>query len=183
MASVPVSLNIESSLAMAGSKQHPEPDLQQELSSPNTYTQSKELVHPRRSCYACNRKKVRCDKREPCSSCKRSGKPCSYPASAPRVRRSKKTIAAEMTSRISALEIALAKATNEQECCNDQARSPISKRRTYTISTTPTTRKAGPREKSRKLQEDVLVQKGSSSQYFNEALLSRVIGEVIFNTF
>ncbi|KAF2259935.1 hypothetical protein CC78DRAFT_524049 [Lojkania enalia] len=127
-----------------------------------------------RSCYDCNRRKVRCDKKEPCSPCRRLGKACSYPPFGPRIRRTKKAIIADMGTRISSLEKSLAQAQHQHS-------KPENSR--------PKTKVAEPNRKplrsrsdilsnfNGRSREDILVQKGSSSQYFNEIFLSRVIDE------
>jgi hypothetical protein len=128
-----------------------------------------------RSCFACNRKKVRCDKKKPCTSCARSGKSCNYPPPGPRTRRSKRTIMEEMAARINNLEKALAQATGTPDASEShsgdvettsaglpaQERSPSC---LHDLNGTP--------------REVVLVQKGSSSHYFNDILLSRALAEV-----
>lgn len=125
-----------------------------------------------RSCLACNRKKIRCNKRQPCSSCLRAGRPCEYPASGPRIRRPKKTIIADMSSRIAELEKSLANAkeldpiTPSPHWSEPVASSGQLKNALY----------SGPSD--HRSRGDIVVQKGSSSQYFNEILLSRVINEV-----
>lgn len=126
-----------------------------------------------RSCHACNRKKIRCNKRQPCSSCLRAGRPCEYPASGPRIRRPKKTIIADMSSRIAELEKSLAKAKESD---------PItpSPHRSESVASSDQLKNAlcsGPSD--HRSRGDIVVQKGSSSQYFNEILLSRVINEVL----
>lgn len=126
-----------------------------------------------RSCHACNRKKIRCNKKEPCSACTRAGRPCEYPASGPRIRRPKKTIIADMSSRIAELEKSLAKAkesdpiTPSSHWSESVASSGQLKNALY----------SGPSD--HRSRGDILVQKGSSSQYFNEILLSKVINEVL----
>lgn len=67
-----------------------------------------------RSCHTCNSKKIRCNRTQPCSSCVRSGKTCTYPP-ARRVRRTKKTILADMASRLSSLERSVASGREEVE--------------------------------------------------------------------
>ncbi|KAF2805192.1 uncharacterized protein BDZ99DRAFT_396642 [Mytilinidion resinicola] len=123
-----------------------------------------------RSCHSCNSKKIRCDKREPCSSCTRTGRPCVYPPSGPRKRRAKETIIADMASRISGLEKSLNEARNQGAL--------ISTIPTYTTaSLTPSTTAANSDDLSERSNGGILVQKGSSSQYFNEVFISRVIEE------
>ncbi len=136
--------------------------------SPESEQVSPSTSHPR-SCFTCNRKKIRCDKKHPCSACARAGKGCAYPSSGPRMRRTKKTIMEEMASRISSLEKSLAKSRGQSHLT--QPTTLDSK----TTSMVPRTQHGKAGEVSR---EDILVQKGSSSQYFNEVLLSRVLEEV-----
>lgn len=121
-----------------------------------------------RSCYDCNRRKVRCDKKEPCSPCRRLGKACSYPPLGPRIRRTKKAIMADMATRISSLEKSLAQAQRQQPRpeITEPSRKPSR------------SKSALPSSFNGRSREDILVQKGSSSQYFNEVFLSRVIEEV-----
>ena len=132
-----------------------------------------------RSCFACNRKKIRCDKNSPCASCTRANKACSYPSLGPRVRRSKKTIMAEMVSRISSLERSLAEATDQRDTGLLSPRQSISETTNTTSSVQPG-RKLHHEHSSQKPRKDIIVRKGSSSQYFNEVLLSTVIEEVSF---
>lgn len=63
-----------------------------------------------RSCHACNSKKIKCDKKDPCSACTRAGRPCAFPSPGPRKRRTRKVIMADMASRISSLEETLTRA-------------------------------------------------------------------------
>ncbi|KAF1991434.1 hypothetical protein K402DRAFT_400177 [Aulographum hederae CBS 113979] len=113
---------------------------------------------PCRSCHSCNSKKIRCDKRSPCSACTRAARPCTYPPAGPRIRRTKKSIMADMAVRIAGLEKDLSHRRQGKEISREKSpsrslRSPSSARR------------------------DVLVQDGNSSQYFNEIIMSRVIEE------
>lgn len=149
-----------------------EPEQGQRATSPTAYSQNS-LPAPR-SCYGCNRKKIRCDKKEPCSSCGRAGRPCAYPPSGPRTRRAKKTIIADMASRISSLEKSLAQAKNEAQSAQTASHSK-SLKSTPLAQPVTTLHSSNPSQRSR---EDVLVQNGSSSQYFNEVIFSRVIEDV-----
>ena len=124
-----------------------------------------------RSCHDCNSKKIRCDKKVPCSSCKRADRACTYPAAGPRKRRAKKTIMADMASRIFGLERSVARFREEAK------RGPA----IQALENTQSGRLATALHRndlSEGSREDVLVQKGSSSQYFNEIFLSRVIEDV-----
>ena len=162
----------------AGLNQHSGSEREPQIASATACLQTNGLTP--RSCHACNRRKTKCDKERPCSSCVRSGKPCVYPASGPRMRRSKKTIAAEMASRITCLEKALAKATSEKKSGRPGPRSSHPET-TKSVSLAQGTRKVRCSQVIKRSREDILVQRGSPSQYFNEILLSRVIEEVSFN--
>lgn len=132
-----------------------------------------------RSCSLCNRRKVRCDRREPCAPCTRAGKPCVYPPSGGRVRRPKKTIMADMASRISSLEMSLNRARSSTTSHASEPRTPASASMHSSPSERPDT--VDRRHNDGRDRADILVEKGTSSQYFNDILLSRVIGEVCFS--
>ena len=149
-----------------------EPESEQQAASPAVCFRRSRCVP--RSCYGCNSKKVRCDKTEPCSSCARAGRPCAYPPVGPRKRRAKGTIMADMASRISTLEKSVDKARKVE---TSVPAVPISGIANPTRSMQPETTLHSD-NLSERFREDILVQKGSSSQYFNEILLSRVIEEV-----
>lgn len=149
-----------------------EPESEQQAASPTVCSHTSRCIP--RSCYGCNSKKIRCDKTEPCSSCARAGRPCVYPPLGPRKRRAKATIMADMASRISTLEKSLEKARRVE---TSVPTVPISETANTTRSAQPATTLHSDHLTER-FREDILVQKGSSSQYFNEILLSRVIEEV-----
>ncbi|KAF4445867.1 hypothetical protein F53441_10428 [Fusarium austroafricanum] len=65
---------------------------------------SRPRTQSNRSCTVCHRRKVRCDKKSPCSGCIRSGFECSYPPAAPPARRPRKTTINDVASRISEME-------------------------------------------------------------------------------
>ena len=149
-----------------------EPESNQQPASPAVLSNTSRCVP--RSCYGCNSKKIRCDKTEPCASCARTGRPCVYPPLGPRKRRAKETIMADMASRISTLEKSVDKARRVE---TSVPMVPISQTANTTRLTQPVTNLQS-NDLSGKFRDDILVQKGSSSQYFNEILLSRVIEEV-----
>lgn len=135
-----------------------------------------------RSCFACNRKKVRCDKKTPCTSCARSGKSCNYPPAGPRTRRSKKTLIGEMASRINNLESALAMAqamrtNNAKESHSEDANESPRAALPSALAQSPD----GPHDLNETPREAVLVHNGSSNQYYNDILLSRALAEVSEN--
>ena len=149
-----------------------EPESEQQAASPAVCSHTSRCIP--RSCYGCNSKKIRCDKTEPCSSCARAGRSCVYPPLGPRKRRAKKTIMADIASRISTLEKSVDKARNVETLAptvpiSETASTMRSKQPAITLPSD---------NLSKTFREDILVQKGSSSQYFNEILLSRVIEEV-----
>lgn len=85
----------------------------------------------------------------------------------PRIRRPKKTIIAEMSSRIADLEKTL----------TTQARAGVTAHAAHPpVLAADAQGAAGP--SSNRSRPDIIVQKGSSSQYFNEIILSRAIKEV-----
>ncbi|ORY10280.1 fungal-specific transcription factor domain-domain-containing protein [Clohesyomyces aquaticus] len=136
-----------------------EPDTEQQTPSSSRWIP--------RSCLSCNRQKIRCDKLEPCSTCKRVARACVYPPLGPRKRRTKKTIMADMASRISELEKSLAQARNETTL----TARPVSPDISQYSSTVASSRAVDTS------QEDILVQQSSRCQYVNEVFLSHVIGE------
>lgn len=117
-----------------------------------------------RSCNSCNSRKVRCDKKEPCSTCRKTGRTCNYPPGGPRKRRTKKTIIADMAARISSLEKSATRAREKPESKPSVSNSDAESN-AYAHSTSM----------SEGLRENVVVQKGSSTQYFNEIMLSTMI--------
>ena len=126
-----------------------------------------------RSCHACNSKKIKCDKKDPCSACVRTGRSCAFPSPGPRKRRTRKAIMADMASRISSLEESLTKARGEAAVATGTLHDTDSE----TPSTQP--RAASPDGTARELAgADVLVHNGAGSQYFNDVIFSKFIGEV-----
>lgn len=81
----------------------------------------------------------------------------------------------EMASRINSLEKALAQATGTPGASESHSRDPET-----TGAGLPTRERSPgyPHDLNGTPREGVLVQKGSSSQYFNDILLSRALAEV-----
>lgn len=157
----------------------PEPEPESTLSGHSTEGVAR---RSHRSCFLCNRRKVRCDKREPCGPCSRAGKPCAYPPPGEPIRRPRKTTMADVASRISHLEKSLVSTQNGNAPGSQQPAVPFSKPGSASASaTTPYVSPANSdalRRPESVNGDGVLLQRGSTSQYFNEILLSRVIGEV-----
>ncbi|KAH8648864.1 hypothetical protein BGZ61DRAFT_376263 [Ilyonectria robusta] len=148
-----------------------------------------------RSCVICHRRKVRCDKQSPCSQCSRGGYTCLYPQTGPPVRRVRKTTITDVASRISELEKTLITVSREQETklslrpfnpapshtgASQTGRDYTSTSHTSTAyQTSPAVEPPGRPARSECTDDsptdEVLLKKGSSSQYFNEVLFSRVI--------
>ena len=57
-----------------------------------------------RSCVTCRKRKVKCDKRQPCSNCQKAGIECVFPRPGRAPRRSKKPPDAELLARLRRLE-------------------------------------------------------------------------------
>lgn len=57
-----------------------------------------------RSCTTCRKRKVRCDKRHPCSNCNKAGVECIFPGPGRAPRRSRKPADAELLARLRRLE-------------------------------------------------------------------------------
>ncbi|KAL0933778.1 fungal specific transcription factor [Colletotrichum truncatum] len=145
-----------------------------------------------RSCTLCHRRKIRCDKKSPCSSCARGGFPCFYPQAGQPVRRVRKTTIADVASRISDLEKTLVAGVGQQHFRGrgSPADGPAPSAATAATSSwdsgrsiagsagfqgPTTTSSSGVPEKG--TSDEILVRKGTSSQYFDEVLISRVIEE------
>ncbi|KPM41953.1 hypothetical protein AK830_g4611 [Neonectria ditissima] len=123
-----------------------------------------------RSCVICHRRKVRCDKQSPCSQCARGGYSCLYPPAGPPVRRVRKTTITDVASRISELERTL----KDVPLGLRPASPALGGRRDCSEPGVQAESDAGDGSRS----DEVLLKKGSSSQYFNEVLFSRVIEQV-----
>ncbi|RYP40715.1 hypothetical protein DL768_010595 [Monosporascus sp. mg162] len=122
-----------------------------------------------RSCLTCHRRKIRCSKQSPCSSCFRSGDICRYPEPGGK-RRAPKTRITDIATRISQLEKTIASASRSPESpltvTNGRETPPMGAAPTpYSTNSRTHDGDGTPRE--------ALVE----NQYFNEALLARVIGE------
>lgn len=131
-----------------------------------------------RSCVICHRRKVRCDKRLPCSTCTRGGVLCCYPAGDKPTPRQPKSTIADIASRLGQLEktiIALSedvtrpsKKTTDWECTSTEPKDDDGN---------TSIRDASPSRGS-PVVDELLVENGSSSRYINEMLLSRVLEAV-----
>ncbi|KAH8652161.1 fungal-specific transcription factor domain-containing protein [Xylariales sp. PMI_506] len=131
-----------------------------------------------RSCIVCHRRKVRCDKRSPCGNCTRTGILCCYPSDDRPTTRQPKTTIADIASRLVQLERTVLAIANDPQPPGEATSS--SKRVTSSVDSDdvamrdslPDTRRA-----ASKSLDEILVQGGDSSHYFNEILLSQVLKE------
>jgi hypothetical protein len=138
-----------------------------------------------RSCEICHQRKIRCDKRSPCSNCVRGNNFCRYPGTEQRPRRPHKTTITDVSARVSQLERTLA------TIAKGKSRSLRSFRTIEAESTTCDDAENSPSGKvfvdseSHEIHSDehastdeMLVGDGGSSCYVNEALLLRILAEV-----
>ncbi|KAK5989517.1 C6 transcription factor asaR [Cladobotryum mycophilum] len=134
---------------------------------------------PDRSCVLCHRRKIRCDRQTPCLACVRARLTCTYPPSDKPIRRVRKATIADVASRISDLEKTIVAASIDQ--ANGATRHVRPPPARLPPSSVPVSLPVSPHESPGELKElsseEVLVRNGSSSQYFNELLISRVIEE------
>lgn len=132
-----------------------------------------------RSCIVCHRRKVRCDKKSPCSGCTRAGVLCCYPAKDKAKTRRRKTTMAEIASRLVQLERTIVAVSNERPSPDpapggaplpESSESPGDESNELVLSEVHR-----PGTPSR--DGGMLVQNGYSSHYINETLLCRVLEE------
>ncbi|KAM3469213.1 hypothetical protein MY8738_010155 [Beauveria namnaoensis] len=116
-----------------------------------------------RSCIVCHRRKVRCDRQSPCSTCTRNRSLCAYPPSNTALGRVRKTTISDVASRLSSLERSITAATTGGAVQAEK---------------TPSSGLVGssPQAKGR-VSPTILLHSQNSSQYFDELLTTRVIEE------
>lgn len=117
-----------------------------------------------RSCLLCHQRKIRCNKRSPCSNCARANVLCCYPGAERPGRRPPKHTIAEVVARVTRLERTITAISNNES--NSAHKSPTVEADASEIQTV-----AGS-------PEELLVQDGYSTRYINEVLFSRVLEEV-----
>ncbi|KAL7793875.1 hypothetical protein V8C37DRAFT_377691 [Trichoderma ceciliae] len=134
---------------------------------------------PDRSCVLCHRRKIRCDRQTPCLACVRARHACAYPSSDKPIRRVRKATIADVASRISDLEKTIVAASIDQ---GSTARRPLPPQAQASAPASlpvnlPVSPHESPQEPRELPSEEVLIRNGTSSQYFNELLISKVIEE------
>jgi hypothetical protein len=120
-----------------------------------------------RSCLTCHQRKIRCDKRSPCSNCVRNDVLCCYPEVEQRRRRPQKATIGEISTRLARLErtitaITKGTAAPDVDVVPDVA-VPRSERGYPATVGSPA---------------ELLVRDGDTSRYINEVILSRILDEV-----
>ncbi|KAL4781314.1 fungal-specific transcription factor domain-containing protein [Aspergillus varians] len=123
-----------------------------------------------RSCLLCHRRKIRCDKKSPCSACTRMGVLCCYPGPEKAPRRPHKTTISDVSARVARLERTVRALSHDSAHYDSHDPSiPVAQ----ASPGTPTAAGGSPGHAS----GGVLVRGKYSSHYFDEILLSRVLEE------
>ncbi|QUC22972.1 uncharacterized protein UV8b_07213 [Ustilaginoidea virens] len=145
------------------------------MSSQSPAESSDRAAVGQRSCATCRRRKVRCDKQLPCSPCARGGHDCSYPPKQPRAPRVRKATISDVATRISNLEKTLI--TGLPEHGRVAFKTPPKRAEGGLAPAAPASATGmNPLPGAASPPGEILLGKGSSSQYFNEVLVSRVLG-------
>jgi hypothetical protein len=136
-----------------------------------------------RSCHKCHQRKIRCDKRDPCSPCSRSNAQCAYPPPDERIKRPRKTTMAKVASRLSDLERLL---PSVQSTAGEESQVIGSSHPTAALAIQGSSGHeredcslhTASLEHRQAFGDEILVRRGSRSQYFSEGFLARVIERV-----
>ena len=135
---------------------------------------SRTSIKPRkieRSCLLCHQRKIRCNKQSPCSNCVRADVLCCYPGPQTTERRPHKTTIAEVSARVARLERTIAAISNSASSAE-----PINTNTQLILPSENAKQEERSFETdSSSLVDEVLIQHGSTSHYFNETLLSRIL--------
>ncbi|KAB5583439.1 fungal-specific transcription factor [Coniochaeta sp. 2T2.1] len=139
-----------------------------------------------RSCILCHRRKIKCDKKHPCSTCTKTGVLCCYPASEqPTARRPRKTTIADVAERLVRLERTLVaiSTTTSGEGGSSGADADAAEETPWEggggrgVGGEGRKEGGGGEGESPSVLEEFLLQNGDSSRYMNEILISRVLEE------
>lgn len=132
-----------------------------------------------RSCVLCHRRKVRCDKKMPCSTCTRTAVLCCYPSGENPGPRQPKTTISAIATRLVQLERTLTAISSDLVPAHGDHQDRLSRAETPVSGSTPVNDGDDEREDYSPLAtEEILVRDGHSSRYINEVLFSRVLEEV-----
>ncbi|PLB41939.1 putative C6 transcription factor [Aspergillus candidus] len=112
-----------------------EPPTQSGLPPTNTGDAAKSSQEPLglRSCVTCRRRKVRCNKRCPCSNCTRAGIECVFPPPGRAPRKSKRPVDAELLSRLRRLE-GVIEHLNDKNIASQERSKPPSPQQSHDAS-------------------------------------------------
>src|SRR3569833_422325 len=149
-----------------------EPETVDQAGSRPTSRPSRVSKAAERSCAVCHRRKVRCDKKMPCSTCTRTGVLCCYPPEDHQVLRHPRSSIADITSRLAQLERTVMALSGSSSAKESIERLPRESGRNPTGTTTKNER--------RPPDDEMLVPSGDSTHYISDVLLSRVLEEVRF---
>jgi len=152
-------------------------------STTNSTSAERQPASNYRPCHKCHQRKIRCDKREPCSPCSRSNVQCAYPPPDQRIKRPRKTTMAKVASRLSDLERLLPSVPSTA------GEEPQAIGSTHPTASLAIQGSSGHEREDCSLHtaslehrqafgDEILVRRGSRSQYFSEGFLARVIGRV-----
>ncbi|KHO02100.1 uncharacterized protein MAM_01101 [Metarhizium album ARSEF 1941] len=151
---------------------------------PRTPTPASSVTVTQRSCATCRRRKVRCDKKCPCTPCSRGGHACSYPPKQQRAPRVRKATIDDVATRISKLEetltsIPVREASRPRDRFADSPKTAAAGPHASPLATSAVATPGGSLAPvgSPHPGGEILLEKGSSTQYFNEVLVSRVVGQ------
>ncbi|KAK0105968.1 hypothetical protein ONS95_004477 [Cadophora gregata] len=125
-----------------------------------------------RSCVLCHQRKIRCDKKSPCRNCSRADVLCYYPEPEQILRRPPKTTIADVSARLARLERTISALFNDPAITQNDTPPvgrPVIEDFNSLDLNTPSVESTASVEK--------LVQGNTSSLYYNEALISRVLEE------
>jgi len=132
-----------------------------------------------RSCAICHRRKVRCDKKLPCSTCVRTGVLCCYPSSDKLNPRQPKATIADIASRLVQLERTIV-AVSGDLATKDSTVNTSSRPQTPVHPDADDMSMSGNEDtQPAVMRDELLVHNEYSTRYINEILLSRVLEEVI----
>ena len=138
----------------------------------------------RRSCHACNLRKVRCDKKKPCSHCIRANETCTYPTSASRGRKSKDSTIVELRDRVALLEKALKRNKPDRNCSRLITPTSQSRRaKARDLCTSVTSIGEDCCTDKITIREESLLQQEHPDQYISDVLLSTVMKGVSKSSF
>lgn len=132
-----------------------------------------------RSCITCHRRKVRCDKKVPCTACARGGRECTYDEATVRPRRRRRqTTIADVASRVRDLEKSIVGVSTPVSQPGSAVKRGSGMRRVPDATHSTPLSSYAPNANDPESANEVLVQNGPTSQYVDESIVSRMIEAV-----